>query len=44
MFKIADLQDIIFTSMEADIIVTINSLYPYIQNQIPIVETQVIYI
>ena len=40
MFKTANLQDIIFTSMEDEIIVTINSLYLYIPNLIPSVETQ----
>ena len=40
MFKTAELQDIIYTSMADDINVTINSLYLYISNLIPSVETQ----
>ena len=42
MFKRNDLQDIIYTSMADDINVTINSLYLYIPNLIPSVETQVL--
>ena len=40
MFKTANLQDNIFTSTDDDINVTINSLYLYIPNLIPSVETQ----
>ena len=40
MFKTASLQDIIYTSMDNDIKVTINSLYLYITKLIPFVETQ----
>ena len=40
MFKTANLQDIIYTSMDDDINVNINSLYLYIPNLIPSVETQ----
>ena len=40
MFKTANLQDIIYTSMADDINVTINSLYLYVPNLIPSVETQ----
>ena len=43
MFKTANLQDIIYTSMEDDINVTINSLYLYIPNLIPSVETQLMF-
>ena len=43
MFKINDLQDIIYTSMADDINVTIYSLYLYIPNLIPSVETQVMF-
>ena len=43
MFKTADLQDIIYTSMDDDIIVSFNSLYPYIPNLIPSVETQLLF-
>ena len=42
-FKTANLQDIIYTSMEDDINVTINSLYLYIPNLIPSVETQLMF-
>ena len=38
-FKTADLQDIIYTSMADDINVTFNSLYLYVPNLIPSVET-----
>ena len=41
MFKTADLQDIIYTSMEDEINVTINSWYLYLPTLIPSVETQV---
>ena len=43
MFKTADLQDIIYTSMEDEINVPSNSLYQYIPNPIPSVETQVMF-
>ena len=43
LFKTANLQDIIYTSMEDDINVTINSLYLYIPNLIPSVETQLMF-
>ena len=43
MFKTANLQDIIYTSMEDDINVTKNSLYLYIPNLIPSVETQLMF-
>ena len=43
MFKKANLQDIIYTSMADDINVTINSLYLYIPNLIPSVETQLLF-
>ena len=43
MFKTANLQDFIFTSMEDEINVTINSLYLYIPNLIPSVETQLLF-
>ena len=42
-FKTNDLQDIIYTSMDDDINVTINSLYLYIPNLIPSVETQLMF-
>ena len=42
-FKTANLQDIIYTSMADDINVTINSLYLYIPNLIPSVETQIMF-
>ena len=42
MFKTANLQDFICTSMDDDINVTSNSLYLYIPNLIPSVETQLI--
>ena len=42
-FKTANLQDIIYTSMEDEINVTINSLYLYIPNLIPSVETQLMF-
>ena len=43
MLKTADLQDIIFTSMADDIIVTINSFYLYIPNLTPSVETHLVF-
>ena len=43
LFKTANLQDVIYTSMEDDIIVTITSLYLYIPNLIPSVETQLMF-
>ena len=43
MFKTANLQDIIYTSMADDLNVTINSLYLYIPNLIPSVETQIMF-
>ena len=43
MFKTNDLQDIIFTSMADDINVTIKSLYLFIPNLIPSVETQLLF-
>ena len=43
MFKRANLKDIIYTSMADDIDVTINSLYLYIPNLIPSVETQLMF-
>ena len=43
MFETANLQDIINTSMVDDINVTINSLYLYIPNLIPKVETQLMF-
>ena len=42
MLKTADLQDIIYTNMADDINVTFNSLYLYIPNLIPSVETQLL--
>ena len=43
MFKTANLQEIIYTSMDDDINATINSLYLYIPNLIPSVENQLLY-
>ena len=43
MFKTANLQDIIYTSVEDEINVTITSLYLYIPNLIPSVETQLMF-
>ena len=43
MLKTADLQDIIYTSMDDDINVTINILYLYLPNLIPSVETQLMF-
>ena len=43
MFKTAILQDIIYTSMADDIIVTFNSLYLFVPNLIPSVETQIMF-
>ena len=42
MFKTANLQDFICTSMDDDINVTSNSFYLYMPNLIPSVETQLI--
>ena len=42
-FKTANLRDIVFTSTEDEINVTINSLYLYIPNLIPSVETQLMF-
>ena len=42
-FKTANLQYILYTSMVDDIDVTINSLYLYIPNLIPSVETQLMF-
>ena len=42
-FKSNDLQDVIYTSMDDDINVTINSLYLYIPSLIPSVETQLMF-
>ena len=42
-FKTNDLQNIIYSSMADDIIVTINNLYLYVPNLIPNVETQVMF-
>ena len=42
-FKTANLQDIIYTSMADDINVTFNSLYLYLPNLIPSVETQLMF-
>ena len=42
-FKTANLQDIIYSSMADDINVTINSLYLYIPNLVPSVETQLMF-
>ena len=43
MFKTNAFQDIIYTSMADDIIVTINSLYLYVPNLIPSIETQLMF-
>ena len=43
MFKTANLQDILYTSMADDKNVTVNSLYLYIPNSIPSVETQLMF-
>ena len=43
MFKTNDLQDIIYTSMDDNINVTFNNLYPFLPNLIPSVETQLIF-
>ena len=43
MFKTANLQDIIYTSMGDDIDVNINNLYLYVPNLIPSVETQLMF-
>ena len=44
MFKTANLQNFVITSMGDDINVTSNSLYLYIQNLIPSVETQLMFL
>ena len=44
LFKTDDSQDILYTSVEDDIKVTIISLYLYIPNLIPSVETQLVFI
>ena len=43
MLKTNVLQDIIYTSMADDINVTINSLYLFVPNLIPSVETQLMF-
>ena len=43
MFKTANLQDIIYTSMADDIDVTTNSLYLYVPNLIPSIGTQLMF-
>ena len=43
MFKTNDLQNIIYSSMAVDLIVTIINLYLYVPNLIPSVETQVLF-
>ena len=43
MFKTANLQDNSYTSMADDIKVTINSLYLFVPNLIPSVETQLMF-
>ena len=43
IFKTNDLQDVIYTSMDDDINVTINSFYLYIPNLIPSIETQLMF-
>ena len=43
MFKTANLQDNVYTSMADDIKVTINSLYLYIPQLIPSVETHLMF-
>ena len=43
MFKTADLEDVLYTSLADDIIVTINYLYLFIPNLIPSVETQLMF-
>ena len=43
IFKMNDLQDIIFTTIADDIIVTINSLYLYVPKLIPSTSTQVMF-
>ena len=42
-FKTADLQDILFTTIGTDIIVTINSLYLFVPTFIPDAQTQVMF-
>ena len=43
MLKTNDLQDIIYTSMDDDMNVTINNLYLFIPNLTPSVETQLMF-
>ena len=43
MFKTANFQDFIYTSMDDDMTVTIDNLYLYIPNSIPSVETQLLF-
>ena len=43
MFKTANLQNIIYTSMADNINVTVNNLYLYVPNLIPSVETQLMF-
>ena len=43
MFKTSNLQDIIYTSMADDIDVTISSLYLFVPNLMPPVETQLMF-
>ena len=43
LLKTNDLQDIIYTSMEDDIKVSINNLYQFVPNLIPFVETQLMF-
>ena len=43
ILKTNDLQDILYTSMADDIIVTINNLYLFVPNLIPSVETQLMF-
>ena len=43
MLKTKDLQDIFFTSMADDIIVTINNVYLFVPNLLPSVETQLMF-
>ena len=43
MFKTANLQDFIYTSLDDDINLTFNSLYLYIPDLIPSVETQLLF-
>ena len=43
MLKTANLQDVLYTSIDDDINVTINSVYLYIPNLIPSVETHMMF-